>query len=97
MASTKTVKTVKTVKTAAKVKVAGKTPTAAAAKKLADKVQAAEVKVEVRIKEAPGSIRAVMSLPPPTGQPPKPPGKAQRIADSAVTRYKTVEKRTVAA
>ena len=94
MASTKTVKTVKT---AAKEKVAGKAPGAAAAKKLADKAQAAEVKVEVRIKEAPGSIRAVMSLPPPTGQPPKPPGKAQRIADSAITRNKTAEKRTVAA
>lgn len=85
----------KTVKTAAKAKVAGKTP--AAAKKLADKAPAAEIKVEERIKEAPGSIRAVMSLPPPTGQPPKPPGKAQRIADSAVTRYKAAEKRTVTA
>ena len=93
MASTKIVKTVKT---AAKAKVAGKTPATATAKKLADKIQAAEIKVEVRIKEAPGSIRAVMSLPPPTGQPPKPPGKAQRIADSAVTRYKAAEKRTVA-
>jgi hypothetical protein len=43
----------------------------------------AEVVPEIRVKQPAGSVHPVMSLPPPTGQPPKPPGKGPRLSDAA--------------
>ena len=62
----------------------------------ADKAVAAEVVVPVVVKHAHGTSRPVMSLPPPTGQPPKVSGKNARLADTAVPRFATLVKRDVA-
>ena len=53
----------------------------------------AEVEAPVAVKQAHGTSRPVMSLPPPTGQPPKAPGKSARIPDTAAPRYATLVKR----
>ena len=83
----------KTVKMPAKVKTSRKSPAAVTSKKVPDNGHAEEIQAEVRIKQFAGTIRAVMSLPPPTGRPPKPPGKSPRIADRAAIPHKPVEKR----
>ena len=54
---------------------------------------AAEVPAPEAIKHAHGTSRPVMSLPPPTGQPPKSPGKSARIPDTPAPRYATLVKR----
>ena len=77
----------KTAKPAAKPKATRKT----AADK--GKTAAAEVEAPVAVKQAHGTSRPVMSLPPPTGQPPKVPGKNARVADTAAPRYATLVKR----
>ena len=77
----------KTAKPAAKPKTTRKT----AADK--GKTAAAEVEAPVAVKQAHGTSRPVMSLPPPTGQPPKVPGKNARVADTAAPRYATLVKR----
>jgi hypothetical protein len=51
-----------------------------------------EAAAPVAVKQAHGTSRPVMSLPPPTGQPPKVPGKNARAADTAASRYTTVGK-----
>lgn len=50
----------------------------------------------VYVKLALGSCRPVMALPPPTGQPVKPAGKAARIPDTPTVRHGTMGKREVA-
>ena len=60
------------------------------------KSAAAEVEAPVVVKQAHGTSRPVMSLPPPTGQPPKVSGKNARVADTAAPRYATLVKRDVA-
>ena len=77
-------KSVKPVKPATKAK--------ATKKSAADNV-AAEVVAPVTVKQAHGTSRPVMSLPPPTGQPPRPPGKSARVPDAAAPRYATLVKR----
>ena len=57
---------------------------------------AAEVAVVETIKHAHGTSRPVMSLPPPTGQPPKPAGKHARVPDTAAPRFATLVKRDAA-
>ena len=57
------------------------------------KTVAAEVAAPENIKQAYGTSQPVMSLPPPTGQPPKMPGKAARVADTAAPRHATLVKR----
>ena len=57
---------------------------------------AAEVVVVEAVKHAHGTSRPVMSLPPPTGQPPKPAGKSARVPDTAAPRFATLVKRDVA-
>jgi hypothetical protein len=65
-------------------------------KSAVDKAAAAVVEAPVAVKQAHGSSRPVMSLPPPTGQPPKAAGKNARVADAAAPRYATLVKRDVA-
>ena len=65
-------------------------------KTAAEKSAVAEVEAPVAVKQAHGTSRPVMSLPPPTGQPPKAPGKAARVPDVAAARYGTLVKRDVA-
>ena len=59
------------------------------------KTKAAAIAVEEppAVKQAHGTSRPVMSLPPPTGQPPKVSGKHARVADTAAPRYATLVKR----
>ena len=80
------------------IKPAKPAPKAKATRKsaAADKAVAAEVVVPVVVKQAHGTSRPVMSLPPPTGQPPKVSGKSARLADTAVPRFATLVKRDVA-
>ena len=54
---------------------------------------AAEVPAPEAIKHAHGTSRPVMSLPPPTGQPPRPAGKNARVPDTAAPRFATLVKR----
>ena len=56
---------------------------AKATKKSAADNVAAEVVAPVTVKQAHGTSRPEMSLPPPTGQPPRPPGKSARVPDTA--------------
>ena len=79
----------KTAKPAAKPKATRKT----AADKGKTAAAAAAVEAPVAVKQAHGTSRPVMSLPPPTGQPPKVPGKNARVADTAAPRYATLVKR----
>lgn len=81
------VNSTKPAKPAAKAKTPRKT---AAAKSVV-----AEVEAPVAVKQAHGTSRPVMSLPPPTGQPPKAPGKAARVPDVAAPRYGSLVKRDV--
>jgi hypothetical protein len=69
----------KSVKTAAKMKTSRKDPTVVISKSDPANMPIEESKLEVSIKQAAGTIRALMSLPPPTGQPIKPPGKGPRF------------------
>ena len=64
----------------------------------ADNIKAvsADVAAPAPVKHAYGTSRPVMSLPPPTGQPPKVSGKSARMADSAVPRFATLIKRDAA-
>ena len=57
------------------------------------KTAVAEVEAPAVVKQAHGTSRPVMSLPPPTGQPPKVTGKNARMADTAAPRYATLLKR----
>ena len=84
------VKSVKAEKPAPKAKATRKN--AAVDKSKATPVVAA---VEV-VKQAHGTSRPVMSLPPPTGQPPKPAGKHARVPDTAAPRFATLVKRDTA-
>ena len=83
-------KSIKPEKPAAKAKAPRKN--AAAKAKTVD----TEVVVPENIKQAYGTSQPVMSLPPPTGQPPKMPGKAARVPDTAVPRHATLVKRDTA-
>jgi hypothetical protein len=83
----------KSVKTAVKVKTSRKNRADITSKSVPVNGHAGEINAEVSSKQAAGTICAVMSLPPPAGQPPKPPGKIPRIADRAASPYKSVEKR----
>ena len=60
------------------------------------KTAAAEVAAPEVVKHAHGTSRPVMSLPPPTGQPPKPAGKNARVPDTAAPRFATLVKRDTA-
>ncbi|MEQ1515845.1 MAG: hypothetical protein ABL931_05080 [Usitatibacteraceae bacterium] len=60
------------------------------------KAASAEAPVVESIKHAYGTSRPVMSLPPPTGQPPKPAGKHARVPDTAAPRFATLVKRDAA-
>ena len=84
-------KSIKTAKPAPKAKATRKSAAADTGKAVA-----ADVVVPVAVKQAHGTSRPVMSLPPPTGQPPKVSGKNARAADTAVPRYATLVKRDVA-
>ncbi|MEO8383757.1 MAG: hypothetical protein ABI583_00835 [Betaproteobacteria bacterium] len=64
-------------------------------KSAAAKSVVAEVEAPVVVKQAYGTSRPVMSLPPPTGQPPKAPGKSARVPDVAAQRHATLVKREV--
>lgn len=86
----------KSVKTAVKAKTSRKNPADVKSKSVPVNGHAGAIKSEVSIKQPAGTICAVMSLPPPTGQPPKPPGKSPRIADRAASPYKSVKKRKAA-
>ena len=57
------------------------------------KAAVAEVEAPPAVKLAHGTSRPVMSLPPPTGQPPKAAGKNARVPDTAEPRYATLVKR----
>lgn len=81
------VKSVKAEKPAPKAKATRKNA-AVDKSKAAPEVAAAEA-----IKHAHGTSRPVMSLPPPTGQPPKPAGKHARVPDTAAPRFATLVKR----
>jgi hypothetical protein len=83
----------KPVKVAAKMKTSRKHPGDVTSKGVQVNGNAGEIKTQASIKQPAGTVCAVMSLPAPTGQPPKPPGKSPRIADRATTRYKSVKKR----
>jgi len=83
----------KSVKTAAKVKTSRKNSADVTSRRVPVNGDAGEIKAEVSIKQPAGAICAVMSLPPRTGQPPKPPGKSPRIADRPASPYKSVKKR----
>jgi hypothetical protein len=83
----------KPVKTGVKMKTSRKHPADITSKSLHVNGNPGEIKTEVSIKQPAGTVCAVMSLPAPTGQPPKPPGKSPRIADRAATPYKSVKKR----
>lgn len=82
------VKSTKVDKPAPKVKATRKSAATGTAK-----TAAAEVVAPVVVKQAHGTSRPVMSLPPPTGQPPKPAGKHARIPDTAAPRHATLVKR----
>ena len=82
------VKSIKPDKPAPKVKATRKSAATGTAK-----TAAAEVVAPVVVKQAHGTSRPVMSLPPPTGQPPKPAGKNARIPDTAAPRHATLVKR----
>ena len=84
-------KSTKPAKPEPKVKVTRKTAAVDKVKKVA-----AEVVVAPVVKQAHGTSRPVMSLPPPTGQPPKPAGKSARVPDTAAPRFATLVKRDVA-
>jgi hypothetical protein len=81
------VKSIKPEKPATKAK--------ATRKSAADKTKAAVAVVEAppAVKQAHGTSRPVMSLPPPTGQPPKVSSKSARVADTAAPRFATLVKR----
>ena len=81
------VNSTKPAKPAAKAKTPRKT---AAAKSVV-----AEVEAPAAVKQAHGTSRPVMSLPPPTGQPPKAPGRTARVPDVAAPRYGSLVKREV--
>jgi hypothetical protein len=85
------VKSTKPAKPEPKVKATRKNAAAEKVKKVAAEVVAVEV-----VKLAHGTSRPVMSLPPPTGQPPKPAGKSARVPDTAAPRFATLVKRDVA-
>jgi hypothetical protein len=70
----------KSVKTAERMKTSRKNPAVVTSKSAPVSGHAGEIKAEISIKKAAGTICAVISLPPPTGQPLKPPGKSPRIA-----------------
>ena len=70
-------------------------PKAPQKKTTAKSAATAAAETEIRVKQAPGTVAAVMSLPPPTGQPPKSPPKTPRLADSA-SSYKPAAKRAIA-
>ena len=79
---------IKPAKPAPKEKATRKSATSAKSK-----IAAAEVEAPPAVKQAHGTSRPVMSLPPPTGQPPKVSGKHARVPDSAAPRYATLVKR----
>ena len=83
----------KLVKTTVKVKTLRKATADVTLKSVPVSAHAGEIKAEVNSKQNAGTLCAVMSLPPPTGQPPTPPGKSPRIADRAASPYKAVKKR----
>ncbi len=84
-------KSVKAEKPAPKVKAIRKNAAVGKSKAAVAEVAAPEV-----IKQPHGTSRPVMSLPPPTGQPPKPAGKNARVPDTAAPRFATLVKRDTA-
>jgi hypothetical protein len=85
------VNSTKTEKPEPKVKATRKSSAADKPKNVAAEAPAAEA-----VKHAHGTSRPVMSLPPPTGQPPKPAGKHARVPDTAAPRFATLVKRDTA-
>ena len=87
------VASMKSVKTDAKVKALRKNTAVVTSKSAPINGFAQAAKAEVPIKQTAGAICAVMSLPPPTGQPPEPQVKSPRIPDRAASPYRSVKRR----